>query len=149
VIISQTAEYALRAAACLAASQGTPKTTQQISEVTRVPRGYLSKVLQALGRADLVHSQRGIGGGFVLMRPAKRISVLDVIEAVEPIQRIHTCPLGLSEHGPRLCTLHRQLDDAMAKVEAAFSNTTLDKILSDLNPSKPLCQTPIAALVKE
>ncbi|MCK6545467.1 Rrf2 family transcriptional regulator [Myxococcota bacterium] len=148
-MISQTAEYALRAVACLAASRGTPKTTQQIAEVTRVPSGYLAKVLQALGRADLVHSQRGVGGGFVLMRPPKEISVLEVIEAVEPIQRIRSCPLGIAEHGTRLCTLHRQLDEAMAKVEAAFSRTTMEKILADRNPSKPLCQTPIAALVED
>jgi len=50
-MISRTAEYALRAVIVLGSSPGSPLTTQQIAARTRVPSGYLSKVLQALGRA--------------------------------------------------------------------------------------------------
>ena len=64
-MISQTAEYALRAIVYLA-GQELPQTTQQIAATTRVPAGYLSKVLQALARGGLVHSQRGLHGGFTL-----------------------------------------------------------------------------------
>ena len=46
-------------------------TTEAIAKLTRVPQGYLSKVLQSLSKAGLVHSQRGIGGGFVLARGAR------------------------------------------------------------------------------
>ncbi|NUQ01687.1 MAG: Rrf2 family transcriptional regulator, partial [Armatimonadetes bacterium] len=95
-MISQTAEYALRAIVCLAAQPEGRLTTPQIAGATRVPAGYLSKVLQLLGRAGLVRSQRGLGGGFVLARPAELISVLDVVNAVDPIQRITGCPLELA-----------------------------------------------------
>ena len=95
-MFSQTAEYALRAVVALADGGGKPLTTQQIAGMTKVPANYLAKVLQSLGRAGIVSSQRGLGGGSVLARPAAEISVYEVIEAVDSIQRIRTCPLGLA-----------------------------------------------------
>ena len=140
-MISQTAEYALRAIVFLA-GQDEPQTTQQIAEVTRVPAGYLSKVLQNLAREGLVHSQRGLHGGFTLTKPPKRLTVWEVIDAVDPIQRIRSCPLGLKSHGANLCPMHRRLDDAMADVEKAFRRSTVAELLADPNPSKPLCEFP-------
>ena len=141
-MISQTVEYALRAVVHLSSKSPSAQTTQQIAEATRVPKAYLSKVLQSLGRAKLVHSQRGLGGGITLTRPPDEITILEVVNAVEPIQRIRTCPLGLSAHGVRLCPLHRRLDNAMASVEAAFEQTTLAEILAEPTRSVPLCPFP-------
>ncbi len=98
-MISQTAEYALRAVVFLAMNSGKAHTNHQISTTTKVPAAYLSKVLQSLVKAQLVHSQRGLGGGFVLVKPPEAISILEVINAVDPILRIRTCPLGLKAHG--------------------------------------------------
>ena len=142
-MFSQTVEYALRAAVLLAADPDRPQTTEQIADRTRVPRGYLSKVLQHLGRADLVHAQRGLHGGFTLNRPPEQITVLEVVNAVDPIQRIRECPLGLEAHGKNLCPLHRRLDDAMAMIEAVFGRTTLAEVLADPSESKPLCEVTV------
>ena len=139
MLFSQTAEYALRAVVLLADRAGQPQTNQQIAGATRVPAGYLSKVLQALSRAELVTGQRGVGGGFQLARPSKQITVLDVVNAVDPIQRIHTCPLGLDSHGTHLCPLHRKLDDTLASIESAFSSTTIQALLDTPSKSRPLC----------
>ena len=140
-MFSQTAEYALRAVTWLGSSYDEPQTTQQVAEATRIPAGYLSKVLQALGRARLVNSQRGLHGGFTLARRPGDITVLDVINAVDPLKRIRECPLGLNTHGKRLCPLHRRLDDAIAHIESAFSNSTIADILAEPTQSKPLCQS--------
>ncbi len=141
-MISQTVEYALRAAVHLASKSPAPQTTVEIAEATRVPRAYLSKVLQSLGKAGLVHSQRGLGGGMTLTAPADRLTILEVVNAVEPIQRIRTCPLGLSAHGVRLCPLHKRLDNALASVEKAFEETTLAEVLAEPTRSVPLCPFP-------
>ncbi len=138
-MISQTAEYALRAMVHLADQTELPLTTPQIADATRVPVGYLAKVLGQLARAKLIRSQRGLHGGFTIAHEPAGITVLDVINAVDPIQRITTCPLGLKAHGKRLCPLHRRLDDAMAGIETAFANSTLADLLADPSPSKPLC----------
>jgi len=123
-MISQTAEYALRAMVHMA-TVDSKQTVEQIAVGTQVPAGYLSKVLQSLTRAELLRSQRGIGGGFTLAKPADTVSVYEVVQAVDPIQRIHECPLGLAAHRHRLCPLHKGLDDAMALVEAQFRGTTI------------------------
>lgn len=145
-MISQTAEYALRAVVWLASKGDGSLGTLHIAEATRVPAGYLSKVLQALARAGLVVSQPGRSGGFTLVRRPEEISVLDVINAVDPIQRIKTCPLDLKSHGVQLCPLHRRLDDAMAKAEEAFATSTIAELLAEPTTSTPLCESKPVAL---
>lgn len=141
-MFSQTVEYALRAIIDLA--QHTPKirTTEQISESTKVPKPYLSKVLQGLCRSGIVYSQRGIGGGMRLQKSPDEVTILDVVNAVEPLQRIKVCPLGLESHGTHLCPLHRRVDNALAGVEDAFRRTTLAEVLADPSTSIPLCFEP-------
>ena len=121
-------------------------TTQEIADVTRVPAGYLSKVLGSLARAGLCTRSAGSTAGSRSRRKPEDVSVLDVINAVDPIQHITTCPLGLKAHGKRLCPLHRRLDDAMASIEKAFGDSTLADLLADPSPSRPLCD--VACLKK-
>jgi Rrf2 family protein len=143
-VFSQTVEYALRAVVHLASVAPAARTTDQIAEATRVPRAYLSKVLQSLIRSGLVNSQRGLGGGMSLGKPPTELTILEVVNAVEPIQRIRTCPLGIAAHGVRLCPLHNRLDRAVATVEQAFADTTLAEILAEQTSSVPLCPFPRA-----
>ncbi|MCG3138821.1 MAG: HTH-type transcriptional repressor NsrR [Phycisphaerae bacterium] len=131
-MISTTAEYALRAMVYLAGEPRTARTTQQIAQATMVPASYLSKVLQALGRAELVRSVRGIHGGYQLQRSARQISVLDVINSVDPLRRIQRCPLGLKEH-QQLCPLHNEVDAAIARTETAFARTPISSLLLKSN----------------
>jgi Rrf2 family protein len=141
-MISQTVEYALRAVVYLAGQAPGARTTEQVAAATRVPRAYLSKVLQGLVRAGVVHSQRGVGGGMALVKPPAELTILEVVNAVEPLGRIRRCPLGLASHGANLCPLHRRLDDALATVEDAFRRTTLAEVLAEPTSSVPLCEFP-------
>ena len=128
-MFSLTTEYALRAAVCLAEKQCLPQTTQQIASATCVPLNYLSKVLQSLGKAGLVRALRGKHGGFELAKSPSSTSVLEIINVVEPIQRIRTCPLGLKQHSQSLCPLHKRLDHAMEIIEESFASATLADLL--------------------
>jgi Rrf2 family protein len=139
-MISQTAEYALRAIVALGSSPDRPVTTQQLAGQTRVPAGYLSKVLQALGKAGLVEAQRGLHGGFLLARPLNELTVLDVINAVDPLKRIERCPLGRESHRQRMCPLHRRLDEGIALVEGLFGETTIDELIAGEAPGQLLCE---------
>ena len=143
-MISQTAEYALRAVAHLCSRPDEAQTTQQIANATRVPLPYLSKVLQALTRAGLLQPLRGLHGGFKLLGEPETLSVYDVVQAVDPFQRIITCPLGLEAHGTHLCPLHRRLDDAFLQVEQAFRESTIADLLREPSTSKPLCPFPLS-----
>ena len=95
---------------------------------------------QQVRNPDIARASRH--GGFTLVSAPAEISVWDVIDAVDPIQRIRSCPLGLKEHGIRLCPLHRRLDDALALVETAFRDSTLGDLIREPSKSKPLCEFP-------
>ncbi len=138
-MISQTVEYALCAVVHLAAESPGSCKTQHLAKITQVPAAYLSKVLQSLVKAKIVCTQRGIGGGVALAADPKVLTILDVVNAVEPLQRIMTCPLDLRSHGAHLCPLHRSLDNAMAQVEAAFASTTLAEVIDEPGQPMPLC----------
>ena len=134
-MISQTAEYALRIVVWLASQHPQPRTTREIAEATRIPTGYLAKVLQTLGRQRLVNAQRGLHGGFTLARDPAQVTPLEVVNAIDPIRRLTGCPLGLAEHAEQLCPLHRKIDDALAHIESAFAASSI----ADLAGATPLC----------
>lgn len=144
-MFSQTVEYALRAVAFLAGQSPAAKTTDQIAVATKVPKAYLSKVLQELVRGGIVHSQRGLGGGMTLVKTPGALSVLEVVNAVDPICRIQECPLGLASHGSRLCPLHKRMDAVLEQTENTFRNTTIGEILAEPSESIPLCDFPLPA----
>jgi len=140
-MFSQTTEYALRAMACLSYRVDELTPTNFLAEQTLVPPNYLAKVLQILASADLISGRRGVGGGYRLCRPPNEIRLLDVINAVTPVQRIEICPLGLKTHGADLCPLHRKLDEATELLIKHFGGTTLADLIADSVTNKPLCET--------
>jgi Rrf2 family protein len=140
-MFSQTVEYALRAAVHLALNPNTPQKTAGIAESTKVPMAYLSKILQGLQRHHMVKLQRGVHGGVLLVLPPESLTILDIVNAVDPIQRIESCPLEIRSHGRQLCALHRKLDDALERTQRALGSTSLADLLRDPNPSKALCES--------
>lgn len=143
-MISQTAEYALRAIVYLAGNGDTPRTTRQIADVTRVPVGYLAKVMQTLARSGIVRAQRGLHGGFALLAAPGELTVLDVVQAVDPVRRIERCPLDIPEH-TSLCPLHARLDDTAAMVEKSLGSSTIAELLTASKRGespRPICFDP-------
>jgi Rrf2 family protein len=138
-MLPKTAEYALRAIVYLGRDAGRPASADHLAEGTKVPRRYLHKVLQDLARAELVRSQSGPGGGYALARSPEKVSILDVINAVAPLERIRQCPLGLTSH-TQLCPLHKELDKAYAATEAAFGRVTIAQLLRSTSNIVPLCE---------
>jgi Rrf2 family protein len=77
------ADYAVRAAVELAASDGSPVPADRIAEAQHIPANFLENILLDLRRAGIVESRRGAAGGYLLAKPAKQIVVADVVRAVE------------------------------------------------------------------
>jgi Rrf2 family protein len=84
VKVSAKADYAVRAAAELAAAEGEhPVRAEAIATAQQIPQRFLENILSDLRHAGLVQSVRGAEGGHRLARPAKEITVADVIRAVD------------------------------------------------------------------
>lgn len=81
--LSARADYALRAAIELAATDRSHVTAEQLARAQHIPGKFLEAILTQLRRAGLVRSQRGPEGGFWLARPADEISLADVIRAID------------------------------------------------------------------
>jgi len=127
-LLSDASEYALRAVIWLAQEAAEPKKVRDIAEATHAAPGYLVKVLQGLAKAGILSAQRGTRGGFALIRDPAQLSVLEVIGAVDPVERIQRCPLNLEGHGEQLCPMHQRIDQALATVEAVFRESTIAEL---------------------
>jgi Rrf2 family iron-sulfur cluster assembly transcriptional regulator len=103
--VSTRGDYAARALLSLALhGSDRPTSVKEIAERTTLPQPYLEQILLAVKGAGLVRSKRGVGGGYVLARPAAEITLADIIGAVEGPQ------LPLSEH-PDHCEGHCVLQE--------------------------------------
>ncbi len=123
-MFSQTVEYALRAMVQLAVEAPEACTTQHIAETTKAPAAYLSKVLQSMRRAGLIHSRRGVGGGVKLARAPKKISLLEVISAVEPLERSVQLPPRLRTSGS-MAQLDRKVDGMLDQLRKTCASASL------------------------
>jgi Rrf2 family protein len=87
--VSAKADYAVRSAIELAAAGGGPVKGERIAQAQEIPLKFLENILIDLRHAGLVHSQRGVEGGYWLARPAEEITLAEVIRAVEgPIANV-------------------------------------------------------------
>ncbi len=144
-VFSQTQEYALRAIVWLAQHiELGPVGNETIARETRVPPSYLAKVMQQLVESKILSSRRGVGGGFQLIRDMDSLTVLEVINAVDPIRRITDCPLGLKTHRQKRCPMHARLDDSLGLVEDTLRNSTIREMLHEKGRPQPLVETPLA-----
>ncbi|QDU79086.1 HTH-type transcriptional regulator CymR [Polystyrenella longa] len=138
-MLPKTAEYALRAIAYLVDQSG-PASADTLAEHTKVPRRYLTRVMQDLASANLVQSRSGPGGGYELAADPDKLTILDVVNAVSPLERLKSCPLGLKSH-TSLCPLHAELDRAYAANEEAFKRVTIKEILDSATSIIPLFES--------
>lgn len=127
MLLSQTAEYALRAMAGLATiPPGVPVRATDLSRATAVPPHYLAKVLRRLVLADLLTSQKGQGGGFTLARAAERITFMDILVAVDAISPEGRCAFGWEVCGEdHPCPLHGVWSGLNDRLREWATNSTL------------------------
>jgi len=130
--ISEAAKLALHTLILLASAPEAPLRVNQAVRVLRVSENHLAKVLQRLARAGLVKSTRGPHGGFRLARPAARLSLLEVYEAIEGALCSHHCLLGK----PR-CTGRCVLGDLVEKATRDFRDHLAKTRLADVAGAFP------------
>lgn len=128
-MFTQTTDYALRAIAHLATCANFESTIPEMAEAIQVNAPYLRKVVDKLRDAEIVVAQRGRGGGISLAIAPEQLTMLDVVNATDPIERIGKCPLGLPDH-IKLCPLHAELDDALARIEQVLRSRTIGELLA-------------------
>ena len=91
--VSAKTDYAVRAAAELAASPDGPIKGERLAEAQDIPLQFLEHILLDLKHAGIVRARRGAKGGYWLAKPAEDVTIADVIRAVEgPIAHVQSAP---------------------------------------------------------
>ncbi|SYZ71808.1 Transcriptional regulator, BadM/Rrf2 family [Candidatus Zixiibacteriota bacterium] len=135
MIYSPTAQHALRALIYLARqTERIPIRVSQIAQAENIPRQFLSKILHNLKNKRLVIATKGPGGGFTLARPAKEISIMDIVEAVDGTQDFdRKCILGLQECNDKApCALHNHWKSLRDQFSKSIGAMTLDAAVRSL-----------------
>ncbi len=110
--------------------RGEPALIREISRATAIPETFLSKIFQRLATKGLIRSRRGFRGGFRLARPARRITLREIVEALQGPIEFHRCLDHLRERGRTgRCHVRRVFEKAQRKVAAILDQTTLEDIL--------------------
>jgi Rrf2 family protein len=118
--LSSACTYAVRALAFLARHEGDGLLVAHVFAGARgMPEEYLHKTLKGLVRAGILLSSRGPTGGYRLARPAKRISLLDIVEAVDGPVRGEVPRWAAGAEGARLDARLQEVCDAAAEVVRA------------------------------
>jgi Rrf2 family protein len=132
-MISLTSEYGIRALIALRQQpEGIPLGAKEMSEITGIPRNYLSKVMHALVRAGIVSSGRGPGGGFVFLRPPAEVTAHEVVMVFEDISGQRRCFLGNATCDDDVdCAAHEGWKTVWDTFEEFLRTTTIQ----DLSPS--------------
>ena len=131
MLVTRATQYALQAVLTLAREPVRLYSARRLARETGTPARFLSKILSGLSRARLLISSPGVHGGFRLARPANRISVWDVVSAVEETPILD----------PSLATSHDEEDSggealhgvwvaAQAAMERELSRVTFDEKLA-------------------
>jgi len=107
-MLSQAVGYAAIALGYVAAAGGKPVLIKEIAEAAEIPAPYLAKIIQSLARKSLVFTQRGIGGGVTLARPADQITLYELCVALDDPAVQQRCMLGVAQcSDERACPAHR------------------------------------------
>lgn len=131
---NKSTRYALYAALEMTRSDS-PVTVAATAARYDIPEGALAKVLQDLVRAGLAHGVRGVNGGYVLARPAAKVTVLDVLTVFDPPRALGDCVLH-DGHGvrqdacdeTRSCRIRRLFDEVDETARSTFASVTLETL---------------------
>jgi Rrf2 family protein len=128
--LTRAADYAVRLMIHFASVPvGTRLTREALTAATGLPESFVGKILQALSRAKLVRSRRGIDGGFVLAADARHITLVDIIEAVDGPIALNVCLMtGQGCNQQVWCGAH----EVWTQAQAAMLNVLRSRSLADI-----------------
>ncbi len=128
-MLNQTAIYAIRAMGFLA-QQDTekPVLSSTIASEMKIPRNFLSKILNRLAQAGLILTTRGRGGGVTLSRPKSDILLYEVVNLFMKVDDYKLCLLGMNNCDGS-CGLHLRWRIISEQFEKMLNKTTIAQAL--------------------
>jgi Rrf2 family transcriptional regulator, iron-sulfur cluster assembly transcription factor len=137
-IIRRNTDYALRAAVELADRFGQePVATKQIADRRKIPYQLACKLLQRLHKAGIVKSEMGPAGGFTLGKNPSKVTVRQVVEAVQGPVRLSRCLVSKSFCSlSRCCPINPELGRLQAKINSFLDGLSLRQLSAEKNKKR-------------
>ncbi len=148
-MLSQGVGYAVTALGHIARAGGAPVLVKEIADVAGLPAPYLAKIVHSLARRGVVVTQRGVGGGVTLARPATEITLLDVAHALDDPAVKPTCMLGTAACSEeRACPAHRFWTCERASILEFLAGTCVADVASfeEARAQRALAGSPVQQL---
>jgi Rrf2 family protein len=134
--VSAKADYAVRAAAELAAASEGPVKGERLAEAQEIPLQFLEHILLELKHHGIVRARRGAKGGYWLAKPADTITIADVVRAVEgPIAHVQSSPPESIEYRGNAEHLQEVWIAVRANLRAVLEHVTLADLVSGHLPA--------------
>lgn len=131
-MLSQTAEYALRAVLYVAQHGDRRVQVSEMAGALRIPRNYLSKIVHTLARARVLESTRGKAGGFRLASAPNRLYVVEVVAPFDRVEETRRCLLGRPQCSDRTaCAAHTRWKEVAERVARFFRETTVAELMQE------------------
>jgi Rrf2 family transcriptional regulator, iron-sulfur cluster assembly transcription factor len=144
-MLSATCKYGIRAVIFIASKPEQRNNTglREIAEKLRIPQPYLAKILQVLSRKKILHSTKGPHGGFYLLVPASKLTLMDIIDAIDGRNFFDSCYLtgercNFDNPGNGVCVLHNDLRMEKVRLEKFFSSKTIGEIAGQTGTEQPV-----------
>lgn len=133
-MLSKTCEYALRAMIYIAqqSKDGSMVNIKEIAENINSPELFIAKILQGLSKQGFLHSSKGRYGGFYISQEDSKVSLADIVTAIDGDKMFSGCGLGLaycSETNP--CPIHNEYKEARDKLNEIYGMTTLEQFRTE------------------
>jgi len=129
-LITRDTDYALRALCFIAGHKAEIVSAGRLVKKSKIPRPFLRKILQRLNRAGILKSYKGQGGGFILVTPAHKIFLLDLIKIFQGPLKLNecffkkkTCP------NTKTCKLRKKISNIEKYVVSQLKNFTIADLL--------------------
>ncbi|HEX9253853.1 MAG TPA: Rrf2 family transcriptional regulator, partial [Ignavibacteriaceae bacterium] len=129
VFFSKKCEYGLQAVLFMAASENNiVYPAEEISRKLKIPKEFISKILQSLTESGIIESKKGKSGGFKLAKHPSKIKLIDIVDAIDGLESFNSCVLGFPKCSPdKPCPVHDQWGSLRTKAYEMLSSETLDK----------------------
>ena len=141
--LNRMTDYAILVLGALAHRHGETLASGLLAEVTDLAQPTVAKVLKMLLAAELVETQRGVRGGYRLMKISAQISIVDIVEAMEGPIAVTDCVDGAREPcmASNCCCMRKHWKHINLAIRKALMDVTLEDLIS---PAQlfPLSDTP-------
>jgi Rrf2 family protein len=132
MVYSKTAEYAIRSLCYFPTHPDkSPATVRAVSQFSGVPPAYVAKIFQCLAQNKILRAQRGPAGGYSMVTPPSRLTLMQVVHVVDDVSKssFENCVMGLDKcEDKNPCPLHEVWKDAKEKMLKQLEESTIEDV---------------------